>query len=188
MARHIPPAGDAFTCALSDALPMRGQTLTQRRFWWDRTTEVDVRPLRAVIFDLDALGEADSDGHLVSRSGLIDLVMSLFVAGIWVGVVSDGRRAQVDALVRELIGDGLVETIVTADDADSTDLYESALWEFGIEPESALAVVDSSGLGAAGDAGLAAVVVSGGYDDLDSGAACERVHRREWTAHKQAAA
>lgn len=167
---------------------MRGQTLSRRTFWWDRTADIDVEPLRAVIFDLDAVAEVDDDGQLAPSDGLIDLVMSLFVAGIWVGVVSSGRRAQVDQLVRELIGDGLVETIVTSDDADSTDtadLFALALWEFGIEPEGALAVVSSSGRGAAADAGLAAV--SADFDELDSAAACERIHRRSWTAQKQAA-
>ena len=126
---------------------MRGQTLARRTFWWDRTTDVEVDPLGAVMFDLDAMAEVGDDGELAPRSGLIDLVMSLFVAGVWVGVVSTGRRAWVEPLVRELIGDGLVETIVTADDTDSTedaDLYELALWEFGIKPGSALAVVGSA--------------------------------------------
>ena len=50
------------------------------------------------------------------RTGLIDSVMSLFCAGIWVGVVSTRRRERVETLVRQVVGDGLVETIVTVDD------------------------------------------------------------------------
>jgi beta-phosphoglucomutase-like phosphatase (HAD superfamily) len=176
---------------------MRGHTLTDRTFWWDRTGsgDAEVDPLRAVIFDLDAIADIESDGDLAPRSGLIDLVMSLFVAGAWIGVVSSMSRADAEPLVRELIGDGLVETIVTADDAESTnrtDLYELALWEFGIEPEEALAVVGSSaGLHAASATGLAAVRVSTDYiadDDVSTAAGCRRRHRRWWTARKRVAA
>ncbi len=171
---------------------MRGQTLARRTFWWDRTTDVDVDPLAAVIFDLDALAEVGDDGELAPRSGLIDMVMSLFVAGVWVGVVSTKRRTQAEPLVRELIGDGLVETIVTIEDVDSTegvDLYESALWEFGIKPGSALAVVGSAaGAHAASLAGLATEFVSVDYEHLDSAAECARIHRRWWTDRKRVAA
>jgi phosphoglycolate phosphatase-like HAD superfamily hydrolase len=172
---------------------MRGHTPARQTFWWDRTSDADVDPLRAVIFDFDdAVADIDHDGELTPRSGLIDLMMSLFVAGVWVGVVSTKRRAEVEPLVRELIGDGLVETIVTSDDAesaDSTDLYRLALWEFGVGPESALAVVGSSaGLRTASDAGLATMVVSTDYEDFSNAAACERVHRRWWTERKRAAA
>lgn len=174
---------------------MRGQALATRRFWWDRgtSTDADVDPLRAVIFDLDdAVADIDHDGEPAPRSGLIDLVMNLFVAGVWVGVVSTRRRAEVGPLVRELIGDGLVETVVTSDDADSTeasDLYALALWELGIGPESALAVVGTSaGVRAATDAGLATAVVATDYDQFSSAAGCERAHRRWWTAQKRTAA
>lgn len=171
---------------------MRGQALAERTFWWDRTTDVDVDPLGAVIFDLDAVAEVGEDGELAPRSGLIDLVMSLFVAGVLVGVVSTKRRAQVESLVRELIGDGLVETIVTIDDTDCTegaDLYELALWELGIKPTSALAVVDSAaGARAAADAGLATEVVSTDYLYFGSAAGCARIHRRWSTAQQRAAA
>ncbi|MDT5093815.1 MAG: hypothetical protein QOH60_3178 [Mycobacterium sp.] len=176
---------------------MRGHTLTQRRFWWDRTSpgEAEVDPLKAVIFDLDAVAAIDDDGDLAPRAGLIDLVMSLFVAGAWVGVVSSRPREDVEPLVRELIGDGLVETIVTADDAESTnrtDLYELALWEFGIAAEEALAVVGSrAALHAATATGLAAVMVTTDYiedDDVSTAAGCQRRHRRWWTARKRVAA
>jgi beta-phosphoglucomutase-like phosphatase (HAD superfamily) len=186
--------GDDLTCGLSDASPMRGQTVATRRFWWDRTTatDVEVSPLRAVIFDFDdAVADVGADGDLTPRAGLIDLVMNLFVAGVWVGVVSRNRRAEVEPLVRELIGDGFVETIVTSDDTESTDgadLYELALWEFGIEPESALGVVGSSASRCdAIAAGLATTVISTDYEDLDTAADCEREHRRCWAAQKRAA-
>jgi beta-phosphoglucomutase-like phosphatase (HAD superfamily) len=165
---------------------MRGQALATRTFWWDRTRpgSADVDPLRAVIFDLDG-AVADLD--------LLDLVMNLFAAGVWVAVVSTGRRTEVEPRVRELLGDGLVETIVTADDTDSTepsDLYSLALWEFGIEPENALALVGSSAaLSAATDAGLATLILSA--DDaaeFESVSDCQRLHRRWWTDRKRTAA
>jgi hypothetical protein len=77
-------------------------------------------------------GDCVLDGDISPRSGLIDSVMSLFVAGIWVGVVSTQRRAWVETLVRQLIGDGLVETIVTVD-----DLPEAAARGVSCAPRSA---------------------------------------------------
>ena len=145
-------------------------------------TKTDV--LRAVIFDADsALPDVDHDGP---TTDLIDAVMSLFVAGIWVGVVSARPRAQVETQVRQLLGDGLVETIVTIDDlpepsADLSrggELYRLALWELGITPRAALAVVGSrEGLRSSAGAGLPAVLVD--YDQL-SAASCQQAHRRWW--------
>ncbi|MGH3542702.1 MAG: HAD family hydrolase [Mycobacterium sp.] len=150
-------------------------------------------------------GDCVLDGDVAPRAGLIDLVMSLFVAGIWVGVVSTRRRAWVETLVRQLVGDGLVETIVTVDDLPEADagcdaeLYRLALWELGITSRGALAVEGSArGLRAAVAAELPAVVVTTGYtvDQQFIGAAavragygapdpllaagCRRVHRRWW--------
>jgi beta-phosphoglucomutase-like phosphatase (HAD superfamily) len=148
-------------------------------------------------------GDCVLDGDIAPRPGLIDLVMSLFVAGIWVGVVSTRRRAWVEALVRQLVGDGLVETIVTVDDLPHTgpkcdaELYRLALWELGITPRGALAIEGSRrGLCAALAAELPALVVTTGYtaDHQFSGAAevrtgydgadpllaagCQQAHRR----------
>lgn len=152
-----------------------------RGFWWDRARplDADLSPLRAVILDADALGDPDG----TPRTGLIDLVMSLFVAGIWVGVVSAGRRDSAGTLVRHLIGDGLVETVVSADDVtrpDDTELYRLALWELGITADSALAIVGSErGYRAAAAAGLPIVVGAAdvGYDGL-SVEDCRRLQRR----------
>lgn len=200
---------------LEQATRRGGEPATAHRaFWWERARPVDahVVPLRAVIFDLDsAMAEIDEDGDQVARTGLIDVVMSLFVAGVWVGVVSTGRRAEVEPLVRELVGDGLVDTIVTIDDlpdcADSAaDLYNLALWEFGIQPDGAMAVVGSgTALRTAVDCGLATIVMSSGaaggqdlgaaaavladYDGADplSASSCQRLHRLWWSASRQAA-
>ena len=184
-----------------------GQTRPARTFWWDREPSAEADVLRAVVFDADsALAESDDcvlDRDIAPRTGLIDSVMSLFVAGIWVSVVSTKPRARVETLVRQLIGDGLVETIVTVDDLPEADagpacgveLYRLALWEMGITPRDALAIAGSSrGLRTSAAAGLPTVVVTAdphlagaaetrtGYDDpapLLAGG-CQRTHRRWW--------
>jgi beta-phosphoglucomutase-like phosphatase (HAD superfamily) len=189
-----------------------GQTRPGRTFWWDREPPVEADTLRAVIFDADsALADIERDGDVASRAGLVDAVMSLFCAGIWVGVVSTWRRAWVETLVRQLVGDGLVETIVTVDDLAESDagpgcaaeLYRLALWEMGIAPRSALAVAGSAGgVRAAMAADLPTLVVStshiaseqfvgaaevrAGYDGPDPllAAGCQRAHRR-WSVQQQ---
>ena len=162
------------------------QTRSPRTFWWDRELRTDADVLRAVIFDADsALAHVERDGDVAARTELIDAVMSFFVAGIWVGVVSAAPRTQVETMVRQLLGDGLVETIVTIDDlpepdaglARSGELYRLALWEMGITPRGALAVtgprVDSV---AAAAAGLPTVAV----DEPLSATSCQQAHRRWW--------
>jgi beta-phosphoglucomutase-like phosphatase (HAD superfamily) len=208
-----------------------GQTRPARTFWWDREPPVGADILRAVIFDADsALADIERDGHrmafnaafadcvldgeIAPRPGLIDSVMSLFVAGIWVGVVSTRPRAWAETLVRQLVGDGLVETIVTVDDLPDinagpecdAELYRLALWELGITSRSALAVAGSGrGLRAADAAELPAVVVApgftaseqfvgaaeirAGYDGPDPllAADCQRAHRR-WSIQQRSRA
>ncbi|OBH15996.1 haloacid dehalogenase [Mycolicibacter terrae] len=143
-----------------------------RPFWWDRVPPADdaqVYPLQAVIFDVEALADAEGE----PRSGLIDLVLSLFAAGIWVAVVGAGPRDRVQPRVRELIGDGMAETVVTADDltgpAGAAELYRLALWELGIVAGEALVIAgcDDNGRTAAA-MGLPAVTTgsAGGYDGL----------------------
>ena len=163
--------GDAGVVASGHAVGVRakGQTRPARTFWWDRKPPAEPDVLRAVIFDADsALADIERDSP---RIGLIDSVMSLFCAGIWVGVVSARRREWAETLVRDVIGDGLVETIVTVDDlaeikaghAGDAELYRLALWEMGIMPRNALAVTGSGrGLRAAVAAELAAVMVTAG--------------------------
>jgi beta-phosphoglucomutase-like phosphatase (HAD superfamily) len=160
-------------------------TRPARTFWWDRELPTEADVLRAVIFDADsALARIERDCDGAARTDLIDSVMSLFVAGIWVSVVSAGCRAQVESKVRQLLGDGLVETIVTIDDLPEPDvelarggeLYRLALWEMGITARGALAVTGlGAGLRSSAAAGLPAVVV----DEL-SAASCQQAHRRWW--------
>jgi len=149
------------------------------------------------------------DADLAPRPGLVDLVMEAFTAGVCVGVVTGGRRSWSDQLVRQLIGDGVVQVVVTADDVKKPmpdpEGYQNALWELGISAQNALAVSGSaSGLRAANCAGLATVVITGdGAPDIPAAAAvrpdyggseplriadCKRLHGNWWAARKPSAA
>lgn len=149
------------------------------------------------------------DADLAARSGLVDLVLDAFAAGVWVAVVTNGSRRWAEPLIRHLVGDGLVETVVTADDVKKgmpdREAYQNALWELGIPAENAIAITGSaSGLRAATSAGLATVVITGdGTPDIPAAvsvrsdysgtdpmliAECQRLHGRWWAAHKRSAA
>ncbi|MGH3558744.1 MAG: HAD family hydrolase [Mycobacterium sp.] len=139
------------------------------------------------------------------RPGLVDFVGSLFGAGIRIAVATTGRRAWVTPLVRQLLGEGTFEAIVTGDDVTrlkpDPEVYRRALAELGLAPEDALAVEDSAlGLRAALSAGIATIVVTtdytagqdftgaaavrSTYDGTEplSAALCQRLHRRWWSA------
>jgi beta-phosphoglucomutase-like phosphatase (HAD superfamily) len=152
----------------------------------------------------DLFEESVLDGDVTARVGLEDLVNSLFFAGVPVAVVSSGSRTWVEPLVRQLIGDGIAETVVTPDDLPNPgrepDVHGHALWELGLAPESALAVAGThGGLRAARAAKLATLVVTTGYSvgadfsgavEVRSGydgllfAGCELLHRRwQTTGH-----
>ena len=153
------------------------------------------------------LDEMILDADLTPRPGLIDLVMEAFTAGVVVAVVSGGQRSWTQPLVRQLVGDGVVETVVTADDVKKPmpdpEAFRSALWELGIPAENALAITGSaSGLRAATSAGLASVVITGdGSPEIPAALAvrpdyagsepmgiadCQRLHRRWFADHKPA--
>lgn len=152
----------------------------------------------------DLFEESVLDGDVTARAGLEDLVNSLFFAGVPVAVVSTGARKWVEPLVRQLVGDGIAETVVTPEDLPNPgrepDLHGHALWELGLAPESALAVAGTlGGLRAARAAKLATLVVTTGYSvgadftgavEVRSGydgllsAGCELMHRRwQTTGH-----
>src|SRR3954469_25341458 len=135
--------------------------------------------------------------------------MDAFAAGVWVGVVANAPRSWGEPLIRQLVGDGLVETVVTADDVKKAmpdrEAHQNALWELGIPAENALAGTGcASGLRAATSAGLATVVITGdGTPDIPAAVAvrpdysgddplliadCERLHGRWWSARKRTAA
>jgi HAD superfamily hydrolase (TIGR01509 family) len=142
-------------------------------------------------------------GDVMPRPGLTGLVASLVDAGIRIAVATTGRRAWVEPLLVQLLGDGIVETVVTGDDVSrlkpDPEVYLRALDLLGLSPQGALAIEDSEpGLHASTAAGLATVVVSNGYtaDDDFTGAAvvrrgfdgvnplvaasCLRTHRHWW--------
>ncbi len=164
----------------------------------------EIYSTKTVMFD-----ELIHDADLTPRPGLVDLVMDAFASGVWVSVVTNGPRSWAEPLIRQLVGDGLVETVVTADDVKKPmpdrEAHQNALWELGIPAENALAITGSAaGLRAATSAGLATVVITGDgtpdfpaavtvRSDYTSGsplriADCQRLHASWWAAHKRAAA
>jgi HAD superfamily hydrolase (TIGR01509 family) len=153
------------------------------------------------------LDEMILDADLTPRPGLIDLVMEAFTAGVVVAVVTGGQRSWAQPLVRQLVGDGVVETVVTADDVKKpmpdSEAFRTALWELGIPAENALAITGSAaGLRAATCTGLASVVITGnGAPEIPAALAvrpdysgderlgiadCQRLHRRWFADHKPA--
>ncbi len=128
-------------------------------FWWDTSD----RPahLEAVIFSLDAvLADPRADERLLAEA-----VWDLHCAGIRVAVVTAGHWPAVHRPVRELLGDGAVEVLITGDEVSrpkpDPEVYRHALWQLGIRAADAMAVEDSApGLRAAHAAGLTTVVVT----------------------------
>lgn len=127
---------------------------------------------KAMMFD-EMIGEAD----LSPWPGLIDLVQEAYAAGVSVGVVTSGRRGWVEPLVRQLVGEGLVEVVVTADDTAGPvhggEAHQMALAELGLPAQSALAIAGSpGGLRRANSVGLATVLIDGaGGCDVPAAAA-----------------
>lgn len=148
--------------------------------------------------------ESIAAGEVTARPGLVDLVMSLVDARIRVAVATTGQRAWVEPLVEQLLGDVVVDVVVTGDDVSrlkpDPEVYLLALDQLDLPAESALAFEDSAvGLRAAVAAGLATVVVTNDYtaeQDFTAAAAvlpsftgaepllagrCQRLHNRWWT-------
>ncbi len=148
------------------------------------------------------------NGDIDPRPGLLDLIWGLHCAGIRIGIATTGRRSWVEPLVRQLIGDGVVEVTITGDDVTrlkpDPEAYQRALHELGIRPDAAMAIEDSAvGLQAARGAGLATVIVTTdytahqdftgaaavlpGYDGLEplSARHCKRLHDRWWLGQRQ---
>ena len=128
-------------------------------FWWDRSD----RPahLEAVIFSLDALlADARADAHLLAEA-----VWDLHCSGIRVAVITGGHWPAVHRPVRELLGDGAVEVLVTGDEVSrpkpDPEVYRHALWQLGVRAADAMAIEDSApGLRAALAASLTTVVIT----------------------------
>lgn len=111
-------------------------------FWWDRSD----RPaqLEAVIFSVDAvLAHPRADERLFA-----DAVWNLHCAGIWIVAITAAHWPDVRRPLRELLGDGAVEVLVTGDDVSRPkphpEVYRLALWQLGIRAADAVAVEDSA--------------------------------------------
>jgi beta-phosphoglucomutase-like phosphatase (HAD superfamily) len=131
------------------------------------------------------LGETVLDADIAPRAGLVDLIAEAYGAGIGIGIVSSGGHTWVEPLVRQLVGDGVVSTIVTADDAPHANLYEIALAELGAGAHDSLAFAGSrASQRTATAAGLASVLIE---DDSFSAplrvADCQRVYDSWHEAH-----
>jgi HAD superfamily hydrolase (TIGR01509 family) len=107
-------------------------------------------------------------GGIVARPGSVELVRSLVDADIRVAVATTGRRAWVEPLLSQLLGDDIVEVLVAGDDVTQLkpdpEVYSLALARLNLSAANALAVEDSAiGLRAALAAGLSTIVVTNGY-------------------------
>ncbi|WP_238994659.1 HAD family hydrolase [Mycolicibacterium chubuense] len=129
------------------------------------------------------LAETILDADIAPRPGMVELIAEAYGAGIAVGVVSSGSHAWVEPLVRQLIGEGVVSTIVTADEASDGDAYRVALTELGAQARDCLAFAGSrTNQRMAAAAGVATVLVEGeGVGAPLRVADCQRVHDR-WQA------
>ena len=142
----------------------------------------------------DVVLRADLD----ARTGLVELITDAFTAGVAVAVVSTGRRQWVEPLVRQLVGDGLIQTIVTADDlAPAAPLgagFRMALAEMGAPAHDSLAFTGSGGLRGAAAVGLSWVLVdpevAGARADYDGLRVtdCQRLHVESWARGSRSAA
>jgi HAD superfamily hydrolase (TIGR01509 family) len=172
------------------------------RGFGDETAELAARVHRT---KTDLFTDRVTSGAIVARPGLPDLVADLATAGIRLAVATTGRRSWVEPLIDRLLAEHPVEVVVTGDDVaelkPDPEVYLRALAGLGLPAADALAVEDSAvGLHAATAAGLATVVVAGGYtaeQDFAGAAAvlpgydgpeplraqrCRALHRQWWTA------
>jgi beta-phosphoglucomutase-like phosphatase (HAD superfamily) len=124
---------------------------------------------KAMMFD-----EMVLDVGAAPRRGLDDLVGDAFAAGVPIAVVTAGRRAWAEPLVRQLVGEGQVETIITRDDVTAPGIgaYRLALDELGVTTDRVVALTGTTaGLRAATATGLATILVGQDGAPRDAGAA-----------------
>ena len=163
----------------------------------------DIYSTKTMMFD-----EVIAAAELAPRPGLLEFVSDAAASGVRVGVVTMGQRSWAEPLVRRLLGDGVVASLVTADDVKkpmpNCEAFEHALSDIDAPARTAMAIVGSAaGLRSATAMGLATVVVTGnGGPDLPAAAAvrpdfggadplriadCQRLHGDWWAAHAPAA-
>lgn len=121
----------------------------------------DIYATKAIMFD-----ELIADATLTPRPGLLEFVSDAVAAGVLLGVVTTGRRQWAEPLVRRMFGDGLVTSLVTADDVAKTlpcgESFKLCLADLGASSRQAMAFVGSAaGLRAATTEVLATVVITG---------------------------
>jgi HAD superfamily hydrolase (TIGR01509 family) len=164
----------------------------------------EIHATKTMMFD-----ELILDSDLAPRPGLVDLMIDTCTAGVQVAVVTTGQRSWAEPLVRQLAGEGVVETVVTIEDVTKPmpdpEAHRQALWELGVAAEDALAIGGSaSALRAANAGGLATVVITGeGVPDIPTAVAvrpdfggsdplrlsdCLRLHGNWCKSHKPSAA
>lgn len=117
-------------------------TRSPARFWWDQTRcGLPERPdLQAVVISIDA-ALADDSGE--QGRHLAELVWSLHCEGVRVAVVTETCGPAVYRAVREMLGDGAVEVLVTGDEAGTfPQACDRALLELGVDRAAALVIVD----------------------------------------------
>ncbi|MEH3141700.1 MAG: HAD hydrolase-like protein [Mycobacterium kyogaense] len=124
------------------------------------------------------LAETILDADITARDGLADLITEAYAAGISVAVVSSGSHSWVAPLVRQLVGDGVVTAIVTAEDVPGADLFRAALAELGVSARCSLAFAGSpASCKSATGTGMATIPVSSeGAGALHRVAECRQAH------------
>ncbi|CAA0117515.1 Protein CbbY [Mycolicibacterium vanbaalenii] len=130
------------------------------------------------------LDETILDADIAPTAGLVDLIAEAFGAGIGIAIVSRGRHTWVEPLVRQLVGEGLVGTVVTAADVADTpgaNLYSAALADLGVSAQDSLVFAGSpANQRMAMAAGLPTVLIDG--DNTANAplrvADCRRAHDR----------
>lgn len=159
---------------------------------------------KSMLFD-----ELILERDLAPRAGLVDFVMDAVGGGAQVAVVVNGQRGWAEPLVRQLVGEGLVEVVVAAEDVvkpmPDAEAHRHALWELGLSADEAFAITGSaSGLRAANTAGMPTLVITGeGTPEIPAAVAvrpdfagadplrfadCQRLHANWSRGRKQTAA
>lgn len=108
------------------------------------------------------------DGRIPVRPGARRLLDELADAGVTVAVATTGSRAWVEPLLDHLFGLERFVAVLTGDDVErrkpDPEVYARALRTLGAEASAVVAVEDAAkGVTAAGDVGIACVVVVNDY-------------------------
>ena len=121
------------------------------------------------------------NGHVQFRNGVLRLINEARQRGVRLGIATSSSRKNVDTLLRNALGEDpltVFEAIVTCDIVEdkkpSPAVYQFALAELGLNPDSCIAIEDThNGNLAALNAGIATVISTHAFtlDDDFAGAA-----------------